>query len=59
MPIMRTISTNEDTGDIVFEVVDGAESVRQRVRQRLLFHRGEYYLDTAQGIPYVIDVIRH
>ena len=56
---MITISQNEATGDVNFAVVSGLESIRQRVHQRLLFQRGEYYLDTTKGTPYVPDILRY
>ena len=46
-------------GDITLELVDGVESVRQRVSQRLQMFRGEYYLDTRAGVPYIDDILRH
>ena len=55
---MLTIN-QEPSGDITFETVDGLESVRQRVRQRLLFQRGEYYVNELDGVPYVGDVLRY
>ena len=36
-----------------FAVLDGIESVRARVVQRLHFARGEWFLDQSKGIPYV------
>ena len=53
-----TINQNQD-GDITLEIVDGLESVRQRVTQRLRMFRGEYYLDTRQGVPYIDDILKH
>ena len=49
------------SGDISIPVqtVDGIESVRQRVVQRLQMFRGEYYLDTRQGVPYIDDILKH
>ena len=44
------------SGDI--EVVDGLESVRQGVIQRLLFWSGEWFLGVADGVPYRADIFR-
>ena len=38
-------------------VLDGLESVRLRVKQRLLFNYGEYIGDTAAGIPYLAEIL--
>ena len=37
-------------------VIDGLDSVRQRVRQRLRFFRGEWFLDTTLGVPYFQNI---
>ena len=54
-----TLTLSATDGDIDFKVADGLESVRQRVHQRLLFQRGEYYIDIRKGLPYVTDILRH
>lgn len=46
-------------GDIDFAVAEGLASVVQRVLQRLGFFRGEWFLDTAQGTPYINEVVGH
>ena len=38
--------------DFVGAVVDGLESLRQRILQRLLFWEGTWFLDIRQGIDY-------
>ena len=52
---MRTLATSG--GDLVFGVTDGLQSVIDRVVQRLLFIRGEWFLNTAAGVPYLQDVL--
>lgn len=37
-------------GDL--SIVDGAESVAQRVKNALLMHRGQWFLDLRQGMPW-------
>jgi hypothetical protein len=54
---------NGGTGDLVVENgllvrVDGAEAVRQNLRQRLLTFFGEWFLDLTQGIPYFEHVFK-
>lgn len=47
--MVRTLRLRPGT----FAVIDGIESVRDRVAQRLHFTRGEWFLDTSSGVPYV------
>ncbi len=54
---METLGS--DNNDLQFKVITGIESVVQRVTQRLQFWRGEWFLDGAQGIPYLADVLGH
>ena len=54
---MKTLG--ETDSDLDFSTQDGLRSVVQRVTQRLRFWRGEWFLDTAEGIPYIADVIGH
>jgi hypothetical protein len=39
-----------------FQLVDLAEQVGQSIRIRLLFFRGEWFLDTAEGVPFYEDI---
>lgn len=48
---------NSELEPNVFEIIDGIESVRQRVEQRLKFFRGEWFLDTSKGTPWFQDVL--
>ena len=52
---MRTIGSQD--GDIQFAIVDGIDSVSQRLTQRLRFIRGEWFLRKRRGIPYLTDLL--
>ena len=54
---MRTLGVNSQTHDLDWTVADGLDSVEQRVRQRLRFFRGTWFLAMTQGIPYLDDVL--
>lgn len=65
---MRTISatipdphtrTDSEIQDIAFEIVDGLESVRQRVILRLQFWFKSWFLDQRKGVPYREDILGH
>ncbi len=51
------LTLNAPTTDINFTLVDGLDSVRQRVRQRLLFLFGEWFLQTQSGVPHLQEVL--
>ena len=44
-----------DNGDLV--LVDGLDRVIQQVKITLKFFKGEYGLDTNQGVPYYEDIL--
>ena len=52
----RTISADDDLA-AGFTVVDGLESVRQRIRQRLRLFRGEDYRAFGTGTPYYGELL--
>ena len=45
--------------DIENRTVDGLESVRQRVVQRLQFWSRQWFLNESQGVPYTPDILGH
>ena len=55
-----TWAIDELTGDVVFppQLVYGLEAIRLRVISRLQFIKGEWFLDTRQGLPYYEAVFR-
>ena len=54
----RTLSVSGSPPDLDGTIVDGIESLRQRVTQAIRFRRGEWFLDTRRGIP-ESDLIGH
>ncbi len=42
-------------GDLI--IVTGIDAIAQHLRIRLQFFRGEWFLDTRQGIPYFEEVL--
>lgn len=58
---MIDFKLDTSTHDIVFDpydiaIVDGVEALKQRLKQRLLLFRGEWFLDLNAGVPYFSDV---
>lgn len=51
------LTLNSPTVDIDFTLTDGVDSVRQRVRQRLLFLFGEWFLATQSGVPHLQEIL--
>ena len=52
---MRTLAAQD--GDLDFAVVDGLTGLQQRLVQKLQFGRGEWFLDTALGVPYIYETL--
>lgn len=53
----------DSTNDIIIEnndlkLITGVEEVAQVLRQRLRVFRGEWFLDTRQGLPYYEEVLK-
>lgn len=52
----------DDDGDLLFEGGDlvftsGEEAIKQDIRARLLFFRGEWFMDEDIGLPYFTDIL--
>jgi hypothetical protein len=51
------------TGDLAFDdlgelvLVDGADAVAQEIQTRLRWWRGEWFLDTSRGAPYLESIL--
>ena len=52
---MTTLSSPDH--DINFSLISGEEELRQRIRQHLLFFRGEWFLNASEGVPYLTDLL--
>lgn len=58
---MKTLSLVN--GDIALDstgrlaVVTGAEALRQKLETRLRLYRGEWFLDTSSGVPYLQRIL--
>lgn len=56
------LSLDPETNDLHFKggnlaVVRNAEAVGQHVRQRLMTFRGEWFLDTTAGVPWLAQIM--
>lgn len=57
--LVRRLDSNHDMsfGQGLSNYANGAESVAQRVHTRLLALRGEWFLDTGHGVPYLQEIM--
>lgn len=56
--ILLTLDTHDlDISNFDLSIVEGADSVAQNVKIRLLFFRGEWFLDTTAGLPFYTDIL--
>jgi hypothetical protein len=61
---MADLKLNEQTGDLDvgadgdLSLVDGIDAIRQHLKIRLQFFRGEWFLDTRLGVPYFEEILR-
>lgn len=55
---MKTLAFNA-TGDLDFPIrlADGTEAVLQKIRARLRFFLGEWFLDRRLGVPYYTKIL--
>lgn len=53
-----TLNTAHDLDITNFDlsIIEGADSVAQNVKIRLLFFKGEWFLNTAVGLPFYEDI---
>ncbi len=54
---VELIDETNNIYDLDGTIADGLQSAAQRVRQRLRFWRGTWYLDQNAGVPYLQDVL--
>ena len=54
---MRTLSAPDGDLTTDLQLIDGVESIRQRIEQRLRFFRGEWFLDGEAGTPYYQTIL--
>lgn len=60
---MSDLKLDDTNWDLVVEnsdlaIVDRQDAVKENIKQRLRLFLGEWFLDTASGIPYYQDVLK-
>ena len=56
MALTYTIRQN-DLDTTTFRKVSGSDYARQKIRSRLLFLLGEWFLDTTEGVPWFESIL--
>lgn len=59
---MPTVFKTDANNDLVIEngllvLVDGADSLEQRIKASLLLFQGEWFADTGRGVPWIQEVL--
>lgn len=59
---MKNLKLSEERHDLVIEnynlvIVEGIDRVRQHLRTRLWFFKGEWFLDTTYGVDYYGSIL--
>jgi len=55
--LLDTATYDVDIDNYDFQLVSGIDEVVQQVKIRLLFFKGEWFLNTAQGLPFYDDIL--
>jgi len=59
---MKDLALDKDTHDLIYTgsdllMVDELDQIEQSLKERLLFYRQEWFLDTTSGIPFYDDIL--
>lgn len=54
---MKTLGTTD--GDLDWSIVADGISLAQRLKQRIRFWAGEWFLATDRGVPYLPEILGH
>lgn len=54
---LNPLTHDLDVGSLDLQIVSGADSVLQNIRIKLKLWRGEWFMDTEAGTPYLEDVL--
>jgi hypothetical protein len=57
LDILLTPSHDLDTSPLDLVLVEGADRIRQQLRVKLMLWKGEWFLDTEFGTPYLQSVL--
>lgn len=54
---MNVLTNDLDVTDYDLSLVDGIDQIRQKLKIRLQFFYGEWYLDTTKGVKYYEEIL--